>query len=172
MFPSVPILFNIARSFSSTCSFVYTSEELALLLIDATKALTTLPFISLSNAFAISFNVSKADGASSTNLAILYETNVGTATEGDTLTVAEAAAYNATLTGAIAAGDTKVAATGLYKYVDDHVQAATPEGFAQLIDDVDTLETTVSGLEDRIEALEDFDPWGNYVAPVQNSGGD
>lgn len=106
--------------------------------------------------------------------AIAYNTAVTGASksQGDTLSAEEAAAYNAQLTGAIIAGDVKVAATGLYKYVDDHVQAATPQGFSQLIDDVDALETTVSNLEDRIEALEEFDPWETYVAPVQNNGGD
>ena len=105
--------------------------------------------------------------------AITYNTVVTGASkqEGDILSAEEAAAYNATLTGAVAAGDIKIAATGLYKYVDDHVQAATPQGFSELINDVDALETTVGDLEDRIEALEEFDPWEDYVAPTPSGNG-
>ena len=56
-------------------------------------------------------------------------------------------------------GDVAVAATGLYKYVDDKVQAATPEGFSELVNDVDNL-------GNRVEALEEFDPWEDYVDPL------
>ena len=114
--------------------------------------------------------------------AAAYNTAVDGASkaEGDTLSDDEAKAYNATLTGA----KTATASTGLYKEIENAVtnvdlssvntrigalETTVGDSNSGLVKSVADINTSMGGLTTRVTALEAFDPWENYVAPVTPS---